>query len=209
MRLLELAVIALHKIAVELFQSPHHVHKPETTGDLDITAVTFWERPPDGWGRVVPYPTLFTNPAFQAYEQYPNGVADMVGYWAENRIMGDVTLFDDTNSWLDKDEPNVWFQSSRRRVTVRTCQLLDNQQDAIMRFLLNEDFDPDLSPLPVLPDSSNLTRIEPKDAIPVHQVYRDIWEREPMDSYQYTCVKTSLDYPERNLEADIAAMNRL
>lgn len=39
-------------------------------------------------------PSLFQHPWYQAYEKYPKGVDDMVGYWAEGRIFGGVVLFD-------------------------------------------------------------------------------------------------------------------
>lgn len=31
---------------------------------------------------------------YRDFEQYPNGVADIVGYWAEAQIFGGVVLFD-------------------------------------------------------------------------------------------------------------------
>ena len=39
-------------------------------------------------------PTAFCNSSYEAVEQYPNGVADVVGYWAESRIFGGVVVFD-------------------------------------------------------------------------------------------------------------------
>lgn len=39
-------------------------------------------------------PHLFFNIHYRAYEQYPFGIADMAGYWAEDRIFGGVVLFD-------------------------------------------------------------------------------------------------------------------
>lgn len=54
-------------------------------------------RPPEG--RLVPYirtfpSTLFCHAWYRDYEQYPQGIADCVGYWAEARIFGGVVLFD-------------------------------------------------------------------------------------------------------------------
>jgi hypothetical protein len=40
------------------------------------------------------YRTLFSHLAFEEHTQYPEGIADVVGYWAENRILGGVVLFD-------------------------------------------------------------------------------------------------------------------
>lgn len=39
-------------------------------------------------------PTAFSFGSYIAIEQYPNGVADAVGYWAEARIFGGVVVFD-------------------------------------------------------------------------------------------------------------------
>ena len=41
-----------------------------------------------------PPPTVFFHGAYTAVDQYPKGVADMVGYWAESRLSGGVVLFD-------------------------------------------------------------------------------------------------------------------
>ena len=38
--------------------------------------------------------TFFRHPWYCDYEQYPEGIADGVGYWAEARILGGVVLFD-------------------------------------------------------------------------------------------------------------------
>lgn len=39
-------------------------------------------------------PTAFYHRSYLCYEQYPNGVADIVGYWAEAKIFGGVVIFD-------------------------------------------------------------------------------------------------------------------
>jgi len=160
---------------------------------------------------------MFTHPDFIAVEQYPNGVADTVGYWAENRILGGVAIFDRSRDWNDDvPEPNVYFQCSRRRVTYRICQLLDDQQQMLMDFLLASDgvaVTP--CPLPILPGAENRVRIDPVDAIPIRQVYRDVWEREPLRLPLYTgrlydrCVVSSLDYPELDVDEDLKRYNAI
>lgn len=42
----------------------------------------------------LPPPTLFWTGAYMDWLQYPNGLADMAGYWAEMRIFGGIVLFD-------------------------------------------------------------------------------------------------------------------
>lgn len=137
----------------------------------------------------------------------------MVGYWAEDRILGGVFLFDRSQSW-DANEPNVYIQPGRVNVTFRICQLLEAQQQELLSFLL-ADFEQSQSicPLPILPSSENRVRIDPVDAISLHKVYRDPWEREEpklryrMQKYMDPCTRSSLDYPEEDVDAEIERLN--
>lgn len=89
-RLFEMVAVALHQLAVLL-------HK---LGDLQQhDEWKLWKPPnryigPNFWPDPEPYPTLFFHAWFQEHKQYPDGIADMVGYWAEARILGGVVLFD-------------------------------------------------------------------------------------------------------------------
>lgn len=213
LRLIEMIACALHQIGVRLSQV-EKVHDPATTAGHDIESTIKWERPPDNLCRFPPKPTMFIATQFTAYDRYPNGVHDMVGYWAENRILGGVALFDHSQAWTNDDEPNVYFQCSRGRVTFRVCQLLDIQQSALISFLLADTKDARTEcPLPILPTSENRVRIDPGDAIPVNKVYRDIWERKlpprRRRAPRLERPKTSLDYPELDTDADIKRLNRM
>ena len=83
--------MAVHQIAVQLFKLDSSVHKDDGLASWlppkDDTL--FWRFHPNG-----PPPTLFRHRWYRDYDQYPNGVADGVGYWAEARILGGVILFD-------------------------------------------------------------------------------------------------------------------
>ncbi|KAF5620052.1 hypothetical protein F52700_11372 [Fusarium sp. NRRL 52700] len=180
------------------------VHDPATTAGYDIESTIKWERPPDDLCRFPPKPTMFIATQFTAHDRYPNGVDDMVGYWAENRILGGVALFDHSQAWTRDDEPNVYFQCTRGRVTFRVCQLLDTQQSALLSFLLADSEDAIAKcPLPILPTAENRVRIDPGDAIPVKKVYRDTWERKHPPrrrrAPRLERPETSLDYPEARL----------
>lgn len=126
----------------------------------------------------MPYPTLFTHPGFTAVEQYPNGKADLVGYWAEDRVLGGVVLFDRSQDWNNEDEPNVYFQSSRPKRTYLVYQLLDEQQEALLNFItaLSSDSTPKPCPIPLSSSAENTVRIKPADARHIHKIYRDPWE---------------------------------
>jgi hypothetical protein len=90
-RLIEMVAVAMHQIAVQLFKLDTSLHKNN--------GIASWVPPKDDtdfWALFSkgPSPTLFRHEWYSDYDQYPDGVADMVGYWAEARILGGVVLFD-------------------------------------------------------------------------------------------------------------------
>lgn len=99
-RQIELVVIALHQIAVHLFKRD----ELRSHSQQDIDTVTSCVRvPPPASATVDPQdyvvtwptrPTLFNHPYYVDLDIYPEGLADIVGYWAEDRIVGTVVLFD-------------------------------------------------------------------------------------------------------------------
>lgn len=108
MRLIELIANAVHQIGVYLFQNIESLHKGE--------GLECWKPPPrwrlfhenksdeewilDEWP-YEPFPTLFCVSHYHRYKNYPDGLADVVGYWAEDRILGGITLFDRGTSGLE------------------------------------------------------------------------------------------------------------
>lgn len=99
MRLVELVAVAIHSIAVTLFKLEPKSHTPE-----HIDFVTKWDRPAgwnDSFGRKMwvepffpPRPTHFFHCEYLDFDLYPNGLADVAGYWAEDQIFGGVFVFD-------------------------------------------------------------------------------------------------------------------
>ena len=99
LHLVELVAIVIHEIAVLLFQSDDKLHSKE-----HIHSVVSWKREPEYEGegsrrRLVfryldPHPTLFYHVEYLDHDQYPSGLADIAGYWAEDRILGGVVVFD-------------------------------------------------------------------------------------------------------------------
>lgn len=93
LRLLELVVSACHDIAVHLYQMDAEVHKHrEHEQWLSEQLASLPENSHDR--RLLPPPTLFFNGMYVEPSRYPNGLADVVGYWAETQIFGGVVLFD-------------------------------------------------------------------------------------------------------------------
>lgn len=65
----------------------------------DVDSVIFWRYPDQPEDRM-PRPTLLYHPNFVYADIYPEGVADMVGYSAEDRMLGGVLSF-------DRNDPNL------------------------------------------------------------------------------------------------------
>lgn len=84
-----MVAIAIHEIAIWLFKQ-----EPNLPADDPLVA---W-RPSEEdyemfYDKGYP-PTLFMHRWYCDYDQYTEGLADGVGYWAETRIFGGVVLFD-------------------------------------------------------------------------------------------------------------------
>ncbi|KAG6358643.1 hypothetical protein INS49_012161 [Diaporthe citri] len=200
--LLELVAVAVHTIAAELFGLDGAFHKRDTPctshrGDEG-----------DDISRIPPWPTTFAVVGFTDTNRFPAGIADVAGYWAEDIIFGGVVLFGRGESGTGHE--GVWFNSHRRDVTYRIYALTSDQLDSLLQFLEwvpnaltgGQEQQPEC-PLPILGDDNNLTRIQPDVAIPMHNVFRDRWERKAVwrDYSHYCmgsrrCVKTALDFPE-------------
>ena len=91
-RLIELVVIAVHQIAILLFRQ-----EPRRATDDPLLSWQPSEEDLEFYPEPFP-PTLFLHPWYNDFDQYPDGVADGVGYWAEGRILGGVVLFDRRSS---------------------------------------------------------------------------------------------------------------
>jgi hypothetical protein len=187
----------MHEIGTLLFQLGFQMHKG------DIKSIDQWNEKPPGasWELTPPRPTLFHHAAYLDSDVYPNGIADIVGYWAENRILGGVAVFDRPSEERAPDiPPNVYFHSCRSRITVRYYQLRDDQQQALVNFLLAEGPDASSCPLPILADNRNAVRVDEHNAI-LQGLYRDVWERKPptrerMWYVERRGVRSVIDYPE-------------
>ncbi|KAG8162147.1 hypothetical protein KVR01_007912 [Diaporthe batatas] len=208
-RLIELVALGLHQIAVDLFKREEH--RCHTQEEIDhVNSCSSGPRegtdPAVREATVPPRPTLFNHPFYVDLDIYPEGLADIVGYWAEDRIIGGVVLFDrkaDPRDPQDRptmgqgegsevagvgtgvggqnptgDPPNIWLHSARDRVTYRICQLHDEQQKALVDYLLAAPGDLS-NPLPVLPHKGNRRRIDPDIAHTHFLVFREYWDRKP------------------------------
>ena len=112
MRLIEMVAVSVHQIAVALFDLVPKAHTSEY-----IKFVTEWQRP-SGWveefGRRTweepmfpPRPTHFFHCGYLDFDLYPNGLADVAGYWAEDRILGGVVVFDRGQSGTEVSDKSL------------------------------------------------------------------------------------------------------
>ncbi|KAG5980139.1 hypothetical protein E4U55_004362 [Claviceps digitariae] len=187
LRLLELLAEAVHSIAVFLFNLEEKSH----VGDIQkvvnhISPPEVIElEPGDIWTDntiIQPFPTLFTCPCYSWHENYPNGVADVAAYWAEDKIFGGCK--------------NVYLHSNRMDWTYRVWSLLDTQFQQLMEFLKG---DPGTiaSPFPLCADEDNEHRYDPYDAMKEHNIYRDVWERKLPEEKDWSRIRhNTFDYPE-------------
>ncbi|KAJ3544893.1 hypothetical protein NM208_g2789 [Fusarium decemcellulare] len=193
LRLIELVAVSLHQIGVEVFKLDLRLHNG------DIESIQNWMPDTPLFANMKPRPTLFGHHHYFDYDIYPEGLADVAGYWTEDRILGGVAVFDRRPKDNDWNPPNVYFHSSHAHVTDRVCQLLDEQQQALLDFLLSDPCS-DHCPLPVLTNKRNRTRLDWWDAHTHHQVYRDIWERKPLTydelRFEERRPRADTDYPE-------------
>ncbi|KFY33973.1 hypothetical protein V494_07154 [Pseudogymnoascus sp. VKM F-4513 (FW-928)] len=205
-RLIELIAVAIHQIAVQMFKINSGLHEGDgiASWKLPKENTMFWRRNPDG-----PPPTLFQHRLYRDYDQYPEGVADGVGYWAEARILGGVVLFDRREPEADPsiglehlpsiDPDAIYFHSHRKRCTYRIYRLLYSQKQQLLDFLLSEETPPASCPLPILGDDENRQRVDPEEPIQETGIYRDNWERKPppwdrLDG-RIRDVRDTLNYP--------------
>ncbi|KAK0392278.1 hypothetical protein NLU13_1774 [Sarocladium strictum] len=199
MRLVEMVAVSLHQIAVYLFNSSPKSHTPEyikyvtewqiPTGWVERFETKFWEEP-----MFPPPQTHFLHASYTDSDMYPNGVADMAGYWAEDRIVGGVVLFDRGDSGHECH--GIFFDSGRDGETFRVWSLLDTQLDMLVDYLLRGT-SPDTFSLPLRATDQNICRFDPWDAIALHRIFRDPWERRiPLNRPPERDVRSTGDYPE-------------
>jgi len=226
-RLIELVVIALHQIAVHLFKQDdlrsHSQHEIDNiTTCVSVPPNSPAVNPQDYAVTLPPRPTLSNHHCYLDLDIYPEGLADVVGYWAEDRIVGGTVLFDrradpcDPRDRLDgenqgtgeeaggqnpaeKSPPNIWLHPARDRVTDRICRLHDDQQEELVAYLLSALGDTS-SLLPILPHKGNRTRVEPAIAHSHKYIFREYWDRKPATQESLDLLRrrpqNEIDYPE-------------
>ncbi|KAM0372753.1 hypothetical protein ACHAPY_009356 [Fusarium culmorum] len=94
LRLIELVVVACHEAGARAYAIDGGTYKHKTYHEWRKRVLV--EKGHDIESRRSHAPPLaaFSHPEYQYPEQYPRGIADVAGYWAESKIFGGVVLFD-------------------------------------------------------------------------------------------------------------------
>ncbi|KAK6820235.1 hypothetical protein RU639_007630 [Aspergillus parasiticus] len=161
LRLLEMVAISFHNIIAHLFQS--------------------CEADPDDWPsrNGVPHPreaTWFYHSDYLDHEQYPLGISDVVGYWAEKQVFGGVVLFD--RGEIDNECRDAFIHPDDE---YRIFKLSDDQLDQFASFgaktgPIDQNSD-SVCPIPFQAEKYT-RRIEPEEAMEMH-IYRHLYEHRP------------------------------
>ncbi|PMD45894.1 hypothetical protein L207DRAFT_450068 [Hyaloscypha variabilis F] len=167
-RLIELIAVACHDTAALLYKIADggvgtHAEKPPARTYLDHDGVPY-----------PPIPTDFYHTEYVDWEQYPEGVADMVGYWAEFELFGGVVVFDRGES--DTECKEAYIHSGGG---YKLFQLSEKQLSAFAE-LGSQKSDPaihDGEPVPFPFRAERYThRVSEDDSMSQH-IYRDKYER--------------------------------
>lgn len=215
-RLLELVAVAVHQFAALVYQLDFRLHR----GDVDAVVQWVDPLPADYTGPVIENtlpPTVFYHSLHTAADVYPEGIADTVGYWAEDRIFGGVVVFDRRAEEADATRPtNAYLHPNRKSVTGQVTQLRDDQQRAVVDYLLAENPTVSACPIPILVDRDNRERVAPEVSIIQHSIFRDVWERKPLTVAEMAVVvrrpRRQIDHPEiydMMLHTNLALRNQL
>ncbi|KAK2745992.1 hypothetical protein FQN55_005814 [Onygenales sp. PD_40] len=196
LRLIELTAIACHEIAVFLFRNVDGGrHKGcETWKPKPILIWPYGASEPVAQPVPEPPPTVFFHRSYQDHDQYPNGVADMVGYWAESRLFGGVVLFDRGPEDVDARDIFIHPYEPHRLI----FQLSEAQIQQFADFVIPLSLSLSQRPVPPFPFKAErqTRRVDPWDAMATLHIFRNRYERKLPARRVYNCVLTPEDYPE-------------
>ncbi|UPK96446.1 hypothetical protein LCI18_007381 [Fusarium solani-melongenae] len=190
LRLLELLVVSCHQIAVHIYQldGGNHKHCEYERWINEPRDMSRWDS--------FRHPTAFCHTFYTAVDQYPNGVADVVAYWAEAKIFGGVVLFDRGESETECRE--VYLHAGRRGGPYTLFPPTTEQFRKLMVFLLGgkDESAAIENPLPIRATSENRWRWDAWDATTHHHIFRDKYERFISPTKPPTSYRSSIDWPE-------------
>ncbi|KAF5002015.1 hypothetical protein FDECE_10757 [Fusarium decemcellulare] len=196
LRLIELVVVACHQIAAYLFELDDGAHKHKLHDDwlLQQLMESILQLGPGMPRRFVP-PGAFFHLSYVFPEQYPRGLADVAGYWAEGKIFGGVIVFDRGETELECKA--MWMDGARLRGPHTLYPPTPEQFDSLVRFLLSGPDEDVPCPLPIYGTRDNIPRWHPYHALAEYHIFRDKYERKlPPEPPKRGCTIVNADWPE-------------
>jgi hypothetical protein len=211
--LLELVVTTCHDIAVHLFTVMDEGLRPRPMTPRPkpmaprLDEISHASLRPD----LYPLPpTMFSWDAYKNVDEYPQGVADCVGYWAEAHIFGGIAIFDRGQSGLEVSFRQTWFLEGKTSADNKCIQsksafmhpggpymifeMSENQLRGLLHFgagTVEQDAPP---PFPWRTEEW-ARRVDPYENLNLG-IYRDRYERRISVPLGWRCVRRLEDDPE-------------
>ncbi|KAJ4310293.1 hypothetical protein N0V84_011045 [Fusarium piperis] len=180
LRLIELVVVACHQIAAYLFELDDGVHKHEVYDSWmqqQLMESVLQSRPGKAKSMYNIPPAAFFHLSYVYPDQYPRGVADVAGYWAEGKIFGGVVVFD--RGETEQECKAMWIHGARLRGPRTLYPPTQDQFDSLVKFLLARPGEDAPCPLPIYGTPENRPRWHPYHALAKYHIFRDKYERQP------------------------------
>ncbi|KAJ4246193.1 hypothetical protein NW757_009647 [Fusarium falciforme] len=180
LRLIELVVVACHQIAAYLFELDDGAHKHEVYDNWmrqQLMESVLQSRPGKARSMYSIPPAAFFHPSYVYPDQYPRGVADVVGYWAEGKIFGGVVVLDCGET--EQECKAMWIHGSLFRGPRTLYPPTQDQVDSLVKFLLASPGEGAPCPLPIHGTPENRPRWHPYHALAKYHIFRDKYERQP------------------------------
>ncbi|KAK2694997.1 hypothetical protein QWA68_006058 [Fusarium oxysporum] len=195
LRLMELVAIACHQIGAYLFDFDDGAHKHKTYEDWRQNVLEEKKCGVESRRYYDPPPIAFSHRAYRYPDQYPRGLADVAGYWAESKILGGVTLFD--RGETEQECKAIWIHGDLIRGPRTLYPPTKEQFDALIKFLTTPLGEGLTCPFPIHGASVNRPRWHPYHAFAYYHIFRDRYERKiPPNPPQSGCVEDGMDWPE-------------
>ncbi|KAN0102212.1 hypothetical protein V8E51_012722, partial [Hyaloscypha variabilis] len=193
MRLLEMTAVACHDIAALVYENTQPGLRQEGQS-LEQRLALLGGRPTD-----------FMHEDYYYFQQYPKGVLDVVGYWAEYHLFGGVVLFDRGESGTEASNCNRAFLHP-----VGGFRIFQISESQIQRFAeyvqqVSDETAQDIKPPFPLSAEKYTYRVDPFDAMALN-IYRDRYERVIPRDRPTRCAQRLADFPE--LQDTMVQINR-
>lgn len=218
--LIELLARACHEIAARLFELDDGIHKHSVYEAWRDAPVDPSSNPMTRPFRRV---SVFCHGAYSAHDQYPLGMADVAGYWAEAKIFGGVVVFDRGTSGTEvsplvpvyeasnkvacpqltlishssSQRKEMYLHGGHKKAPLTLFPPTSDQLESLAQYLLQDHSVAIPCPLPITASRLNGYRYHPHDATSRFNIFRDRYERkEPPTRSTHRIFMDGRNWPE-------------